>query len=316
MNYYNDIEAVPFDKNTIITIGTFDGIHLGHQKIIDRLTTLANNENLRSFVITFYPHPRKVLNLDYDLKLLTDQTEKYDILKVFGVKNLLSIAFTKEFSELSYEEFIKNYLIDKIGLKKLVVGYDHRLGKNASGNIENIQQLAKIYQFEVELVPALIVDNEIISSTKIRRHLLNAELDIANKSLGRYYSIRGRVVHGLQRGRQIGFPTANVVPIDENKLIPARGVYFVQIDIEEIPYWGIMNIGLRPTFKDLEEPLMEVHIFDFNEDIYEKDVNIRLIKRVRDEKKFANIDELKNQIKNDINFCKEYKKSLNLNFVL
>ncbi|HOM64654.1 MAG TPA: bifunctional riboflavin kinase/FAD synthetase [Ignavibacteriales bacterium] len=316
MNYYNDVNNIEYNPDTVITIGTFDGVHLGHQKIIAKLLDESKKENLRNIVITFYPHPRKVLSIDYNLKILTDKTEKLEMLKFLGVQNLLNINFTKEFSQLEYENFVKDYLIAKIGIKKLVVGYDHRLGKNASGKIDNLKKIAEKYNFEVIVVDPLIIENEIISSTKIRKHLLNSELDIANKSLGRNYSIRGRVIHGLQRGRNIGFPTANVATIDPDKLVPSNGVYFVQIDIEDTPYWGVMNIGLRPTFKDLTEPLIEVHIFDFDDDIYDYDVNIHLITKVRDEKKFNSVDDLIKQIKDDINFCIEYKKSLNLNSIL
>lgn len=316
MNYFKDVNNIEYNKNTIVTIGTFDGVHRGHQEIFNQLVKHSDAKQLRSLVISFYPHPRLVVSKDYELKILTDQSEKYDYLKLLGIQNLFCIDFDAQFAQTNYETFFKEYIVDKIGVSEIVIGYDHRFGKNRSGNIEKVEAFGKKYNFSVNVVNAYSVDAEVISSTKIRNHLNAGELDFANKSLGRYYCLRGKVVEGLQRGRTLGFPTANIEPNDILKLIPKNGVYFVQVKVKDNPYWGLLNIGLRPTFDNFVKPICEVFIFDFASNIYGEDIELLFITKIRDEVKFHSADELVRQINNDKKNCIKLQKELNLKFVI
>ncbi len=299
MRVYNDLISIEKNENTIITIGTFDGVHLGHQEIFNVLINKSKNNGCRSFVITFEPHPRMVIQPNSDLKLLTTFEEKVEILEEMGIDNLLVIPFTKEFSGLTSEEFFKQYILDVIGIKEMVIGYDHRFGKGRDGDEQKIRELGASNKFDVQKTDAVTINGIVVSSSKIRNALSEGEVKTAAQMLGRNYSFAGKVVVGDKRGRELGFPTANMHLENELKQIPKNGVYAVKVFLEERIFNGVMNIGLRPTFKDTKIVLSEVHILDFNEDIYGKNIRVQFIDRIRDEKKFSSKEGLIKQIEID-----------------
>lgn len=299
MNIYTDLNKYIKKKNAVVTVGTFDGLHRGHIKIIDTLKTIANKINGKSIVVTFDPHPRSIISKNYDLKLITSLNEKKKILESIGVDEVVIINFTSEFSQLTSEQFIKNYLVDKFGVAHMVVGHDHKFGKDRIGDEDKLKEFGKVFNFDVTSVPPECNDGEIISSTKIRNALLEGNVEKANLFLGRNYTFTGTVVKGAQRGRLLGFPTANLKLDDRFKAIPKKGVYIVACSCFNEPYYGIMNIGYRPTFEEKTELVIEVHILNFNKDIYGEELRIDFMKRLRDEKKFESKEELINQIEED-----------------
>lgn len=308
MNLYEDISRVPKQKNSIITIGTFDGFHAGHQEIVGQVVSDAAAIGARSFLITFEPHPRSVVSKDYELRLLTTLEEKLRLIEASGIENLLVIKFTPEFSRLSAEEFFVNYIIKGVGVSELVIGHDHHIGKNRDGDENKLKALGQEYDFEVKPVRAVKIDDNDISSTVIRRALMAGELEKANKLLKRNYSFTGEVVKGAMRGRKLGFPTANIKIDNPYKLIPANGIYIVKTIVSGTQYYGLMNIGLRPTFADTTEQLIEVYLLDFDGDIYGQSATVSLIRRLRDEKKFASVDDLVRQMEVDKIEAIEYLK--------
>lgn len=299
MKIYRGISEFIKLDNAIVTSGTFDGVHLGHQKILKRLNEVAQQSAGESVVITFYPHPRSVVSIDnQSVKLLTTLEEKAEFLQQNGVKHLLVIPFTREFSELSSEDFIQKILVDKIGTKKLVIGYDHRFGKNREGGFEYLKANSQKYGFEVEEIPRQDVEHIGVSSSKIRKALAEGDVVAAQHFLGRNYVLSGIVVKGKQLGRTIGFPTANVQTNDENKLIPHTGVYAVKVKYNSATYGGMLNIGFRPTV-DGTHQTTEVNIFDFDNEIYGENLTIEFIEKIRNEQKFNGLEELKAQIAKD-----------------
>lgn len=299
MRVYNDLISIEKNVNTIITIGTFDGVHLGHQEIFNVLINKSKNNGCRSFVITFEPHPRMVIQPNSDLKLLTTFEEKVEILEEMGIDNLLVIPFTTEFSQLTSEDFFRQYILDGIGIKKMVIGYDHHFGKGRDGDEQKIRELGALNNFEVQKTEAVTINEIVVSSSKIRNALSEGEVKTAAQMLGRNYSFSGLVVVGDKRGRELGFPTANIQLENESKRIPKNGVYAVKVFLEERIFNGVMNIGLRPTFKDTKIVLSEVHILNFDEEIYGKHIRVEFIERIRDEKKFDSKEELIKQIEID-----------------
>ncbi len=299
MRIYNGIQEFEQLNFAVVTIGSFDGVHIGHQKIIERLISIAKKRNGESVLMTFWPHPRHVLNPeDKSLKILTTFYEKATLLEQSGIDHLIKIPFTAEFSQLSSAEFIKIYLLAKINTKVLVIGYDHRFGKNREGSFENIKSNSEQYGFEVEEIPEQDVNNVAVSSTKIRKALLEGDVDLASKFLGRYYAITGMVVPGNKIGRQLGFPTANILPDNEYKLIPGDGIYAVRVEFENVFYDGMLSIGFRPTI-GLSDRTIEVNIFNFDKDIYNNQLTIHFIYKFRDEAKFENLHELQLQLHRD-----------------
>jgi len=291
-----------FDSNSIITVGTFDGLHLGHRKIIDILVHSGNEKNLRKVVVTFEPHPRLVLkkaNKPGEIKILTTLDEKISIFESYGIDTIFVIDFTMEFASTPAEKFYKIYLIDKIGLSYLVVGYDHMFGKNREGSIVTIKSLSEEYKFNVLRVEEFKLDSHIVSSTLIRKLLLDTNVKEASELLGRNYSLTGKVIYGDRRGKTMGFPTINIKPSDENKLIPGNGVYFVKVYVNDNYYFGMMNIGYRPTVNDEQKIFSEIHILDFNKDIYGEIVTVEFIDFLRHEKKFSSLEELTKQLNKD-----------------
>jgi riboflavin kinase/FMN adenylyltransferase len=296
--YNNILDFIPV-HNAIVTIGTFDGIHLGHQAILQKMVEEAGQIGGETVVITFYPHPRMVLNIDsQNLKLISNQEKKIKRFTEIGIDNLIIIEFTKEFSLTSSEDFIRNYVVENIKPYKLVVGYDHHFGKNRTGNFKQLYDLGRQFNFEVERVPLQDVENIAVSSTKIRAALEAGDVKKANKLLGYNYTICGKVVHGNEIGRTIGFPTANIATPSEYKLIAVSGVFACRVEWNGQHFDGMGNIGYRPTVSD-GHLTVEVHILDFDQFIYDELICISFIDRIRSEKKFENLEALRQQLLSD-----------------
>ena len=287
-------------KNPAVTIGTFDGVHLGHQKIINQLKEAAASVDGESVIFTFYPHPRMVLFPDDNgIKLLSTEEEKKDLLAKMGVDHLIIHPFTKKFSRITYTEYVRDILVNKLKVKKLIIGYNHQFGRNREGTFQKLKALAPIYKFELERIPAQLLNKVEISSTKIRKALEAGDAKTANKYLGYEYSINGKVVKGKGLGKELGYPTANVQVNDKYKLIPADGIYVVTAEYQNKIYNGMMSIGFNPTISRDNKKTIEVNLFDFNKDIYGEDIRIFFKQKIRDEKKFENLDALKKQIDAD-----------------
>lgn len=304
MKIYEGTENFPQLDFPVVTSGTFDGVHIGHQKILSRIIELARTDSGETVLLTFWPHPRFILGNDQDLRLLSTFEEKASYLKKMGIDHLVKIPFTKAFSQLSSEVFVRNILVDKIGTKKLVIGYDHRFGKNREGSFEHLKANEAVYGFQVEEIPRQDIDDVGVSSTKIRKALEEGDIAIANEYLGRSYSLAGIVGSGKQLGRRIGFPTANIILLDTYKLIPGDGVYVVKVKHKAHLYSGMLNIGVRPTVDGLSK-VIEVHIFDFQGDLYGQELRVFFIEKIREEKKFASIEALSAQLKQDQEVAKE-----------
>lgn len=309
MQVYNDKSNIKIAES-VVTIGTFDGLHLGHQQIISKVIKVAEEKKLTSVVVTFDPHPRAVVSKDYNMQLLATLDEKKILFEELKIDNLFVINFTMEFAKISSDEFVKNYLIDKLNAKHVVIGYDHKFGKNRNGDKSTLKEFGIKYGFDVTCMDEFQSEGDTISSTVIRNLLQTGEVDTANTYLGRNYSFFGRVVEGAKRGREIGFPTANIEIDNPYKLVPANGVYIVKASLDNQSLYGIMNIGIRPTFENENNKVIEMHIFDFNKNIYGKEIKIEFIKRIRSEKKFNSKEELINQITKDKNFAEEFLSKL------
>lgn len=305
--YYKLQDFKPLDY-AVVTSGTFDGVHIGHQTILNRVNEIAKNNGGESVLITYWPHPRLVLYPeDTSLKLLNTFEEKADLLRAQGIDHLLRIPFTKEFSNLSSTEFIQKVLVDTIGTKKLVIGYDHRFGNNREGRFEQLKANSPKYAFNVEEIPKQEIEHVGVSSTKIRKALISGDVHLAQSLLGGYYSISGRVIKGNRIGSVLGFPTANIELDSKHKLIPADGAYAVIVKFGNKSFKGMLNIGYRPTV-DGSTKTIEVHIFDFASDLYGENLTIQFVKQMRNEIKFDDIDALKNQLDSDkIEACKILK---------
>lgn len=299
MRVYRSLDELPVIHNAIVTQGTFDGVHSAHRVIINRVKEIAKQRGGETVVMTFDPHPRLVLSPEHHgLKLLQTLDEKIVALEKEGIDHLLVIPFTKTFSELSSLEFIRDILVAKIQTKVLVIGYDHRFGKNREGAFEHLKTSSSQYGFEVEEIPEQDVDEVAISSTRIRKALEAGDVVLASKYLGTFYSITGEVMLGKQLGRTIGYPTANIRVDDPNKLIPADGVYAVKVVFNNQTYGGMLNAGYRPTV-DGKSHSIEVHIFDFNQDLYNQKIVISYVDKLREEMKFNGLEALKNQLEKD-----------------
>ena len=301
MKVYTSLEDFKDVKNPVVTTGTFDGVHLGHQKIISRLKYVAKEEVGETVLLTFYPHPRMVLFPDdNELKLINTQQEKIELLEKYGIDHLIIYPFTKEFSRLTSVEFVRNILVNKIKTKRLVIGYNHHFGRNREGSFEHLKEYGPVYGFDVEEIPAEDIDSIELSSTKIRKALQTGDIKTANAYLGHTYTVSGKVVEGLKLGRTLGYPTANIVVDDVYKLIPADGIYAVKIKHNEHHYNGMLSIGNNPTVKGKGRSI-EVNIFEFDKTIYGDTVTICFVERLRDEIKFNSLDELKEQLAKDKN---------------
>ncbi len=307
MQIYKNFDEIEFNPNSAITLGTFDGVHKGHRKILSRLEEIALAENLRPVVITIDPHPQIVLQTPERerIQLLTSIKERIELFEKYGVQHLLVIPFSYDFSLTSPSDFVKSFLFEKIGMKKFLIGHDHFFGKNREGNRELLIQLANTVGFDVERVEPYIEDGVIISSTKIRHLLLETGVAAANKFLGYPFMVRGKVVHGNGRGTDIGCPTANIRPPDIYKLLPGNGVYLVSTMFNNKKYFGMANIGTRPTLTNDIKPTLEVHLFDFDEDLYGSKLSLFFHKFIRDEYKFKTLEDLVYQIERDEIVCRD-----------
>ena len=304
MRIYHHISELTYVTNSIVTIGTFDGVHLGHQKIIKRLVELKQKQGGEIVLFTFTPHPRKVLFPEQsDLKLITTTEEKCELLKQFGVDHVLVYPFTKAFSQMQAQDYITDVIAKGLKTKTLVIGYDHRFGSNKEGNIDLLKEYADSLQFNVEEIPAQEINQLNISSTRIRKAIDEGDIETANEFLGYSFFIKGTVVKGKQLGRTIGYPTANVHVEDADKLVPKIGVYAVKVIVSENTYRGMLSIGTNPTTDSDNKIKIEVNIFDFDKDIYGESIKLEFVKWIRNEEKFANLDELKQALTNDKIAC-------------
>lgn len=299
MRIYNDIISIEKDINTVLTLGTFDGVHKGHKKIIESVVNKSNENNARNFLITFYPHPRSVLLKNDSVRLLSTFREKTAALENLGIDNLLVVEFSKEFSKIPADEFIENYIVDKMGIKEIIIGYDHHFGKSRSGNVETLKKIGQEKGFLVTTVDEVKYEDITVSSSKIRKALIEGNIRIANSMLERYYSFSGTVVHGDKRGHLLGFPTANIEIDDNDKLLPALGIYAVEFIRKANKYYGLLSVGRRPTFYDAGNIVPEVYIYDFDEKIYGEYVTVNIIDRIRGEEKFSSAEELITQMNKD-----------------
>lgn len=298
MKTFNSINSYNASKKSIVTIGTFDGVHIGHNHILQKIVQEAKNSENESLVLTFFPHPRMILQDNTEVKLLNTINEKTKLLEDIGIDNLIIHPFDKEFSRLTAEEFVKTILVEKFNIQKIIIGYDHRFGRNRTATISDLIIFGKQYGFEVEQISAQQIDEISVSSTKIRTAILDGNINLANNYLGYNYSFSGTVVKGKQLGRTIGFPTANVNIDEEFKLIPKKGVYIVKSLISGNNFYGMMNIGTRPTVNGLNQTI-EIFFINFDSNLYDKKITIEILDFIREEQKFDSLDSLKKQIEID-----------------
>lgn len=305
MKVYHSLEEVPVIPNLVLTQGTFDGVHLGHEKVLRQVVKTATQQGGESMLLTFYPHPRLVLYPnDNSLRLLNSIEEKAELVAQTGIDHMLVLRFTDEVSKLSPLEFVREILVEKLHVKTMIVGYDHRFGKNREGSFENLIELGEMFDFRVLEIPASEIQDIAISSTRIRKALLNGDLGLAHSLLGRNYVFDGVVVHGKKLGRTIGFPTANIGIRDPYKLVPGSGVYAVLVHHGGETHFGAMNIGWNPTIDDKGFSI-EVHLLDFEGELYNKELRIEMVQFLRKEEKFQSLDALTIQIQLDVNKTRE-----------
>ena len=292
---------------TYVTIGTFDGVHFGHQKIIEKLVYEAKKANKKSVVLTFFPHPRMVLQKDASIQLINTIEERAALLEKTGLDYLIIHPFSKEFSRMTALEFVRDILVNQLNISKLIIGYDHHFGKNREGNITQLTEYSHLYDFKVEEIPAQDIDTVSVSSTKVRHALMDGDIKTATNYLGYNFMLNGNVVNGKKLGGKIGYPTANIDVKESYKLIPKTGVYVVKSIIDEHSVFGMMNIGNRPTVNGNHQTI-EVHFFDFNQDLYHQNLTIELIYFLRDENKFDSVELLIHQLKKDEETARDYIK--------
>lgn len=305
MNIYQSIFEYQSTKKSILTLGTFDGVHIGHQKILKKLINESRINGYESVLLTFFPHPRMVLKQDSKIQLLNTIKEKTALIEHLGIENLIIHPFDTTFSELSAEDFVQKILVERLNLAKIIIGYDHKFGKNRSADINDLISLGKKYNFEVEQISAKEIDDISISSTKIRNALLDGNVELANTYLGSSYQLCGSVTSGQKIGRTLSYPTANLKIEEHYKLIPKNGVYIVSSFFKNKTIYGMMNIGKNPTVNGINNSI-EIHYFDFNDDIYGEKICVNLLSRIRDEQKFESLDDLKNQLDLDKQYSKNY----------
>ena len=298
LKIFHSINDFRSTKKTILTLGTFDGVHIGHKKILKKVIQGTANEKYESLVLTFFPHPRMVLQEDSGLQLLNTIDEKIDLLAEIGLENLVIHPFDETFSRLTAEDFVKTILVDRFHIQKIIIGHDHRFGRNRTADIDDLIAFGKKYNFEVEQISVQEINEISVSSTKIRNALLEGNMTLANDYLGYAYFLTGTVVKGRQLGRTINFPTANLNIKENYKLIPQNGVYIVESTINQKTVFGMMNIGFNPTVKGQNQSI-EIHYFDFDADLYEQKIRVSILQRIRSEQKFESVDLLKAQLEKD-----------------
>jgi riboflavin kinase/FMN adenylyltransferase len=306
---FNSIASFESQKSTVVTIGTFDGVHLGHQKILQQVMQSAAATHCESLVLTFFPHPRTVLQEGTEMKQLNTLDEKISLLETLGIQNLVIHPFDKEFSRLTAEEFVQQVLVTTFHLKKIIIGHDHRFGRNRTATIDDLIAFGTQYNFEVVQISAKEINEVTISSTKIRRALADGNIELANAYLGYDYLLTGTIVKGKQLGRTIGYPTANIQIEDNYKQIPLEGVYIAKSILDGKTFYGMMNIGTRPTVDGILQTI-EMHFFDFNQDLYGQKITVSLLKRMRSEQKFDSLHDLKNQLALDKITAQDYISQL------
>ncbi|MCI9844373.1 bifunctional riboflavin kinase/FAD synthetase [Flavobacterium pectinovorum] len=309
MKLFHSINDFHSTKKTILTLGTFDGVHIGHKKILERITQNTENGKYESLVLTFFPHPRMVLQEKSEIKLLNTIPEKSKLLEATGIENLVIHPFNESFSRLTAEEFVHTILVDQFHIHKIIIGHDHRFGRNRTANIDNLIAFGAEYGFEVEQISAQEIQDVSVSSTKIRKALQDGNMALANEYLGYNYFLTGEVVKGKQLGRTIGFPTANIQIEEDYKLIPKNGVYVVKTFVGQKELFGMMNIGFNPTVNGQQQTI-EVNLFDFEADIYGEKLEISLLKYLREEQKFSSVDLLKEQLNLDKKAALEFVSQL------
>ena len=309
MKIFHSINDFRSTKKTILTLGTFDGVHIGHKKILEKVIQNTDNEKYESLVLTFFPHPRMILKEDSDMKLLNTIDEKIDLLDKIGIQNLVIHPFDEKFSRLTAEEFVKTILVDRFQVQKIIIGYDHRFGRNRTANINDLIAFGEQYDFEVEQISVQEINEISVSSTKIRNALLEGNMTLANDYLGYNYFLTGEVVKGKQLGRTINFPTANLKIQEKYKLIPQNGVYIVKSVINEQTVFGMMNIGFNPTVNGQNQTI-EIHYFDFDADLYHQKIRVSILQRIRSEQKFESVDLLKAQLETDKQMAISYLNHL------
>lgn len=309
MKIFKSIKDFSSDKKTILTLGTFDGVHKGHQKILKKITQGTENGKYESLVLTFFPHPRMVLQENSDIKLLNTIEEKIYLLEAIGIENLVIHPFDEIFSQLTAEDFVRTVLVDQFNIHKIIIGHDHRFGKNRTANIDDLIGFGEKYGFEVEQISVQEINDISVSSTKVRKSLLEGNMALANKYLGYNYFLSGTVVKGKQLGRTIGFPTANIKIEEDYKLIPHNGVYVVRSVINEKTVFGMMNIGFNPTVSG-EKLTIEIHFLDFDTNLYDQKITVSILKYLRPEQKFDSLDLLTQQLEKDKNSALTYLSGL------
>jgi riboflavin kinase / FMN adenylyltransferase len=306
MKVHHDLIGLPTFSNPVITIGTFDGVHYGHRKIIDQLIAEARRINGESIVISFEPHPRLVVNPDdHSLRLLSTLSEKINILSELGIDHFVVVPFTQQFMNQSAQQYIHDFLMAHFNPHTIIIGFDHQFGKNREGNLQLLQQLQSSYQYQLIEIPKQLLDEIDVSSTIIRRSLLAGDVGKANELLQHAYSLTGTVVHGDKRGRTIGYPTANIAIHNRYKLIPGNGVYAIKAIFQGSVFGGMMNIGTRPTIEDTSLVSLEAHLFAFDKMIYDEHITVDVVQKMRDEKKFTSFDELISAINLDEKMAKD-----------
>ncbi len=293
------IENIGNSRPSAVSIGTFDGVHRGHKKIINELNKAARQNDLCSTLVTFDLHPRTVVKSGKLISLITAIEEKLELLNETGLDRVLVIHFDKKFSQINYKDFVKNVLIDKLNMKAFVIGYDHSFGKNREGNFSSLGALSREYGFSLDQVDPYEVEGQLINSTLVRQFLADGDVALAGKLLGQTFSISGHVVHGSDRGKSLHYPTANLEPLHPRKVRPGNGVYAVDVGYNGTLYKGMANIGFKPTFEELDAPTVEVHIFEFNKSIYGENIKVYFKKRLRSEKKFDSREALITQLEID-----------------
>jgi len=298
LKIFHSIKDFSSPKKTILTLGTFDGVHIGHKKILEKVIQNTLDEKYESLVLTFFPHPRMILQERSEIKLLNTITEKINLLEQLGIQNLVIHPFDESFSRLTAEDFVKKVLVDQFKIHKIIIGYDHRFGRNRTADIHNLIEFGEKYGFEVEQISAQEINDISVSSTKIRNAIQEGNMYLANKYLGYDYFLTGTVIKGKQLGRTIGFPTANLNIEEDYKLIPQKGVYIVSSQLNGEKVFGMMNIGLNPTVGG-EKLSVEIHYLNFNANLYDQQISVSILKRIRGEEKFDSVDLLKAQIEKD-----------------